>query len=172
VRFSLICASAALAFGLALSACSGGTGTSSSSLPSAGAQALVKGGSITNSHMGTQPAPGVKRLTAGCPSMYVFCIQVTPGNPGPYVTSQSGSGELYNNAYIETLKGRIDKTFKTYFSPDPGNPTSQYIKFKGKGPKKAGPVNYSDYYCIGSSPSACDNNAYTFIIGISLNPRA
>jgi hypothetical protein len=118
----------------------------------------------------TVPAPGVKRLTVSCPSTYVFCIQVTPGNPGPYVSTSGGTAPLYNNAYIETLKGKIDKKFDTYFYPDPGDPTSQYILFKGKGPKKDGKVKYSDYYCIGFSPSACDNGAYTFIIGISLVP--
>jgi hypothetical protein len=119
----------------------------------------------------TRPVPGVKRLSGpSCPSEYVFCIVVTPGDPGPYVSTQAGSGyELYNTAYIENAKtGKIDKKFSTYFSPDPGNPTSQYITFKGKGPKKPGPVKYSDYYCIGFSPSQCTGSDYTFIIGISL----
>jgi hypothetical protein len=119
----------------------------------------------------TVPAPGVKRLTVSCPSIYVFCIQVTPGNPGPYVETSGGTAPLYNNAYIERASnGKIDKKFDTYFYPDPGDPTSQYILFKGKGPKKDGNVKFSDYYCIGFSPSACDNGAYTFIIGISLVP--
>jgi hypothetical protein len=167
VRFSLICASAALALSLTLSACSGGSSTSSS-LPSAGAQALVSGDSMGG--LRTIPAPGVKRLTTDCPATYVFCIEVIPGDPGPYVSTSGGTTPLYNNAYIETLKGKIDKKFKTYFYPNPGDPTSQYILFKGKGPKKPGKVKYSDYYCIGFTPSTCDNGAYTFIIGISLTP--
>jgi hypothetical protein len=118
--------------------------------------------------------PGVKTLATGdCPSIYVFCIEVVPGNPGPYVQTSGGTSVLlYNNAYIErALTGKIDKKFHTYFDPNPGNPTYQYIDFKGKGPKKStGKVKFSDYYCIGFSPSQCDNNAYTFIIGIALSP--
>jgi hypothetical protein len=117
--------------------------------------------------------PGVKRLDApSCPSEYVFCIAVTPGNPGPYVSTSAGSGyQLYNTAYIENAKtGKIDKKFKTYFDPDPGNPTYQYINYKGKSPKKDGNVKFSDYYCIGFSPSQCTGNTYTFIIGIYLTP--
>jgi hypothetical protein len=169
MRFSILCASAVLASSLALSACSSSTG--SSSVPSAAAQ----GATIVRDDghgLITKLMPGVKRDISCDYSTYVFCIYVIPGDSGPYVTTQAGSGyQLYNNAYIENNnKGKIDKKFKTYFSPDPGNPTSQYILYKGKTPKKAGNVKFSDFYCIGFSPSACDNGAYTFIIGIALEP--
>ncbi len=168
MRLSLLCASAALACGLALSACSSGT-NSSSSLPSSDgqAQAVTR---INGHELVTRLMPGVKRLAGpSCPSEYVFCIVVTPGNAGPYVSTSAGSGyELYNAAYIENKKGKIDKKFSTYFDPDPGNPTYQYIDFKGKGPKNPGNVKFSDFYCIGFSPSQCTGNTYTFIIGISL----
>ena len=120
--------------------------------------------------------PGVKRLTGpSCnSSVYVFCIEVVPGNPGPYVESSTGSGyELYNNAYIvknKNKKGKVDKKFDTYFYPDPGNPTYQYIDYKGKAPKAAGPVKFTDYYCIGFTPSACPSGTYTFKLGIALEP--
>jgi hypothetical protein len=131
----------------------------------------VTGGHSDALALGTRPAPGVKRMaTSDCPSPYVFCIEVVPGNSGPYVESSSTT-DLYNAAYITRAStGKIDKKFKTYFSPDPGNPTYQYIDYKGKAPKKLGKVKFSDYYCIGFSPSACDSDAYTFIIGIALAP--
>jgi hypothetical protein len=174
MRLSFLCASAALVTGLALSACSGGAG-SSSGMPSSGAQALAAGRS--NGHgLVTRPMPGIKQVTGqACNySVYVFCIEVTKGNPGPYVETAAGSGyELYNNAWIVKNKnknGKTDKKFKTYFDPDPGNPTYQYIVYKGKNPKSVGPVKYTDYYCIGFAPSTCTGNTYTFEIGIALAP--
>jgi hypothetical protein len=169
MRFSILCASAGLAFGVALSGCSSSTG-SSTSLPSSGAQGAVvrsDGHGLT-----TGLAPGVKRDISCNYSEFAFCIYVEPGNPGPYITSESGSGELYNAAYIErdNGKGKIDKKFKTYFDPYPGNPTSQYIVYKGKAPKKPGNVKFIDFYCIGFAPSSCDNGVYTFKIGIALSP--
>jgi len=173
VRLSLLCASAALAFGLALSACSSDAG-SSSAVPSSGGQALATGGSHGHGLV-TRLMPGVKPLTGiGCDySVYSFCFYVTPGNLGPYVTTSAGSGyELYNDAYIvSNKKGKIDKKFHTYFYPDPGNPTSQYINYKGKGPKQDGQVKFTDYYCIGFSPSTCTGSTYTLKLGIALTPK-
>jgi hypothetical protein len=119
--------------------------------------------------------PGVKPMTIACNySVYAFCFYVTKGNPGPYVSTSAGSGyELYNNAYIVKNKnkaGKDDKKFHTYFSPDPGNPTYQYIKYHGKNPKQPGPVKFTDYYCIGFSPSDCTGKTYTFKLGIALSP--
>jgi len=171
VRLSLLCAGAALAFGLALSACSGTAG-SSSAVPSSGGQGVTMDRS--HGHMMTRLMPGVKPMVTGCDySVYAFCFYVTPGDSGPYVETSAGSAyELYNNAWITKVKsknGKPDKKFKTYFSPDPGNPTYQYITYKGK-VKKAGPVKFIDYYCIGFSASACAGNAYTFKLGIALTP--
>jgi hypothetical protein len=165
VRFSIVCASAALAFGSALSACSG-TSSTSPALPSAAAQALVMSHPVSG--ISTYPLRAVRRLATYCPRRYAFCINVTPGDPGPYLKTLGGTKLLYNNAYIETLKGKIDDNFQTYFDPTPGNPTSQYILFSGKMPKNWNRVEYSDYYCIGLFPHTCDNGAYTFIIGISI----
>jgi hypothetical protein len=115
-------------------------------------------------------------MVSGCNySIYVFCIYVTPGNPGPYVeTSAGSSNELYNAATIVKIKsknGKPDKKFSTYFSPDPGNPTYQYITYSGKNPKVAGTVKFTDYYCIGFAPSTCTpGGSYTFKIGIALQP--
>jgi hypothetical protein len=174
VRFSLLCASAALASGLALSACSGSNTGSTPVQSLASSDGQVAATSQLNGHqVVTRLMPGVKRMATGsCPSQFVFCIAVIPGNPGPYVSTSAGRGyELYNNAYIEKMKtGKIDKKFDTYFYPDPGNPTSQYILFSGKSPKKTQNVKYADFYCIGFSPSSCDNGTYTFEIGIALTP--
>jgi hypothetical protein len=170
VRLSILCASAALAFGLALSACSSSTG-SSSALPSSGAGAMGR----SNGHgLVTRLMPGVKPLTGiSCNySVYNFCFYVIPGNSGPYVETSAGTGyELYNSAYIDSnKKGKIDKKFSNYFYPDPGNPTYQYITYKGKSPKKPGKVKFTDYYCIGFSPSSCNGTNYTLKLGIALTP--
>ncbi|MGC1380499.1 MAG: hypothetical protein WA814_05695, partial [Candidatus Baltobacteraceae bacterium] len=169
---SLLCASAALAFGLALSACSSNAG-SSSAVPSGGqASAMDRSGHGLSTHL----MPGVKPMTIGCDySVYAFCFYVTPGDPGPYVTTSGASSiQLYNYAWIvknSSKKGKPDKKFKTYFYPDPGNPTSQYITFKGKGPSQDGPVKFTDYYCIGFGPSDCNGGVYTFKLGIALTPK-
>lgn len=174
VRLSLLGASAALAFGLALSACSSDAG-SSSAVPSSGAQALAMGRSHGHGLV-TRLMPGVKPLTGpGCNySVYSGCFYVTPGDSGPYLTtSGSPSAEFYNNAYIVNNKGgKIDKKFHTHFSPYPGNPTQQYIKYKGEGPKQDGQVKFTDYYCIGSSPSSCTGSTYTLKFGIALTPKS
>jgi hypothetical protein len=172
MRLSFLCASAALATGLALSACSGGAG-SSSAVPSSGAQAVV---SRSDGHsLVTRLMPGVKPLISGCNySVYAFCFYVTPENDGPYVETSAGSGyELYNHAWIVRNKnktGKIDKKFHTYFSPDPGNPTYQYINDEDRNPKKVGPVKFTDYYCIGFTASACSGSTYTFKLGIAIQP--
>lgn len=169
VRLSLLTVNAGLALGIALTACSGSNGISSS-LPSGG-QAFA---AARSGHQGevTRPMPGVTLLPdLTCNySEYAFCIQVTPRNPGPYVETSAGSGyELYNHAWIvRNTTGAIDKHFKTHFSPYPGNPTYQYINFTGKIPRKDQSVKFTDYYCIGFSPSACAGNTYTFKIGIAL----
>ena len=173
MRFSLLCASAALAFGLALSACSSDTG-SSSAVPSSGAQSSVTDQSHAHGLV-THLMPGVKPLTIGCDySVYAFCFYVTPGDAGPYVETSAGSGyELYNDGWIvknKSKSGKTDKKFDDYFYPDPGNPTYQYIDYKGKNPKKATTVKFTDYYCIGFAASSCTGSNYTFKLGIALSP--
>jgi hypothetical protein len=168
---SLLGASAAIITGLALSACSSGTGSSTPAVPAGASAQVVSHGQ----HLVTRLMPGVKPMISGCDySVYAFCFYVEKGNPGPYVSTQAGTGyELYNNAWIVANKnksGKVDKKFPTYFSPDPGNPTSQYINYKGKAPKKTQPVKFTDYYCIGFSPSACTGQTYTFKLGIALTP--
>lgn len=172
MRLSFVAASAALATGLALSACSGSTG-SSTALPSSGAQALMN---MPQAHgMKTHLMPGVKEMVSGCNySVYAFCFYVIPGNAGPYVETSTGSGyTLYNAGWIvknKNKKGKPDKKFNDYFYPDPGNPTYQYILYKGKAPKVPGSVKFTDYYCIGFTPSACGSGVYTFKLGIALEP--
>jgi hypothetical protein len=170
MRLSLLGASAALAAGLALSACSSGAG------PSTPASALAPTTVRSDGHgLVTRLMPGVKQMVSGCEySVYAFCFYVIPGDDGPYVETEAGQGyELYNNAWIvknSNKKGKTDKKFHTYFYPDPGNPTYQYIDYKGKAPKAPGPVKFTDYYCIGFTPSACGPGTYTFKLGIALEP--
>jgi hypothetical protein len=168
VRLSFLGPSAALAASLALSAC-GGT-SSSSSVPSSGAQFLT----MSHGHkLVTRLMPGVKPLTGiSCNySEYSFCFYVTPGNSGPYVTTSDDTAPLYNVGYITKNKtGKIDKKFKDYFYPDPGDPTSQYIDYKGK-VKKTGPVKFTDVYCISFTSSGCANGSGSILyLGIALSP--
>jgi len=168
MRLSLLGAGAALAASLALSACSGGT-SSSSAVPSSGAQLLV----MSHGHkLVISPMPGVKVLTGpSCGTEYNFCFYVEKGNDGPYVSTSDDTAPLYNVGYITKNKtGKVDKKFKDYFYPDPGDSTSQYILYKAK-VKKAGPVKYTDVYCIGFSPSDCANGSGSILyLGIALTP--
>jgi hypothetical protein len=118
-----------------------------------------------------RPAPGVKVLSGPqCGSQYSFCIYVTPGDIGPYVTTSDDTSPLYNVAYIVKNKNdKTDKSFKTYFYPDPGDPTSQYIKYRGRTPKKPGPVKFTDVYCISFTQYGCANGSGSILyIGIAL----
>jgi hypothetical protein len=168
VRLSLLGASAAIAAGLALSACSSGTG-SSLAVPSSGAQALVMS---HGQQLVVRPMPGVKVLTGpSCGSQYSFCFYVEPGNIGPYVSTSGGTAPLYNVGYVDKNKtGKLDKKFKTYFYPDPGDPTSQYIDYKGK-VKKTETVKFTDVYCISFAPSGCAQGSGSILnLGIALEP--
>ncbi len=174
MRLSLLGVSAALAVGVALSACNssspGSSAASSAATQTGGAQ-------VTFMHNGhkfvIRPAAGVKILASPqCGSQWSFCFYVYPGDIGPYVTSEDDTTPLYNVASIVKVKNnKVDKKFKTYFSPDPGDPTSQYIKYKGKAPKSAGTVKFTDIYCIGYSPSDCANGSGSILyLGIALSP--
>ncbi|MGB8907428.1 MAG: hypothetical protein WCC84_01635 [Candidatus Cybelea sp.] len=179
MRLSLLCTSAALAAGLALSACSSGGGSSSalpsSSLTSSSGHTVAMGKSHGHAYT-VRLMPGVKPLITGCDySVYAFCFYITPGNPGPYVeTSTAPSYQLENDGWIvknTNARGKIDKKFDDYFYPDPGNPTYQYIDYSGRTPHRAGPVKFTDFYCIGFAPSTdCNGNygTYTFKLGIAL----
>ncbi len=181
MRLSYLYASAALAAGLAVSACSSGAGSSSSlpssSLPSSGGHTVAMGKSHGHTYT-VKLMPGVKPLITGCDtSVYAFCFYIIPGNPGPYVeTTTAPSLQLENDGWIianANVRQRIDRKFDDYFYPDPGNPTYQYINFSGRTPRRAGPVKFTDYYCIGIAPSTdCNGNYgnYTFKLGIALEP--
>jgi hypothetical protein len=137
-------------------------------MPSSGAQVLR----MSHGHkLLVRLAPGVKMLTSPqCGSQYSFCFYVTKGDSGPYVTTTDDTEPLYNVAsIIKNKPDKVDKKFKTYFYPDPGDPTSQYIKYKGRAPKKPGQVKFTDIYCIGFSPSECANGSGSILyLGIAL----
>ncbi|HYL27970.1 MAG TPA: hypothetical protein VEW74_09065 [Candidatus Nitrosotalea sp.] len=119
-----------------------------------------------------RPLKGVQVMTGpSCPSRYNFCFAVTPGNPGPYIETSDGTAPLYNAASIVKAKNnKVDKKFSNYFSPDPGDPTYQYINYKGK-VKKATAVKFDDVYCIGFSASQCGNGTGSVLnLGIYLTP--
>jgi hypothetical protein len=121
-----------------------------------------------------RPAAGVKILASpACGSKWSFCFYVYKGDSGPYVTTSDDTTPLYNVASIVKVKNnKVDKKFKTYFLPDPGDPTSQYIKYKGKAPKSAGTVKFTDIYCIGYTASDCANGSGSILyLGIALAPQ-
>jgi hypothetical protein len=168
MRLSLLSASAALVAGLALSACSSSTG-SSAAMPSSGAQVLT----MSQGHkLLVRPMPGVRVLSGlECGSEYNFCFYVTPGDAGPYVETSDDTSPLYNEATILVSKNeKVDKKFSNYFSPDPGDPTYQYINYSGKTPKKPGTVKFTDVYCISFTPSGCSNGSGSVLhLGIALD---
>jgi hypothetical protein len=136
VRFTLLCASAALAASLVLSACSGGAG-------STGASAIPGSGSGVSS-MGhhkikmTAIAMHVNRRPA-CPSNVIACIALNYGS-GPY-TEWSACFSTYDcpptydivaSATFSKIRtggsvGRGQIAASAYY-PSPGNPTYQYIE--------------------------------------------
>ncbi len=172
MRLSLLGASAALVAGLALSGCSGSS-TSAPALSSAASSSATQAVVAVHGHqMTVRPMPGVKILSGPeCGSQYSFCFYVMKGNSGPYVESSS-SVPLYNVASIlKNKNSKVDKKFDTYFYPDPGNPTYQYIDYKGRAPKKPQKVKFTDVYCIGFNPSECSNGSGAILyLGIALSP--
>ncbi len=175
MRLSLLGVSAALAVGVALSACNNSSPGSSAGSPAGTASA---GAQVTLMHNGhrflIRPSAGVKVLSGPeCGSKWSFCFYVYPKDSGPYVTTSDDTAPLYNVASIVKVKNnKVDKKFKTYFSPDPGDPTSQYITYKGKAPKSPQAVKFTDVYCIGFSPSDCANGSGSILyLGIALSPQ-
>jgi hypothetical protein len=114
--------------------------------------------------------PGVKPAISCDYSKYSFCFYVTKGNSGPYVETSDGTSPLYNVGEIVKAKNnKLDKKFKDYFYPDPGDPTYQYIDYKGKAPKSPGSVKFTDIYCIGFSQYACQNGSGSILyLGIAI----
>jgi hypothetical protein len=99
---------------------------------------------------------------------------VYKGDSGPYVDTSDDTSPLYNvGSIVKNKGGKVDKKFKDYFSPDPGDPTYQYIVYKGKAPKAAEPVKFTDDYCIGFSQNQCaDGSGSVLHLGIALAPTS
>ena len=132
MRFTLLCASTALAASLVLSACSGGSG-SSSAIPG-GATAM--GHHVAQMHL-TAVSPDRKSKNPCPSSKYYFCTDVSPSSSGPYVqwaacTSGGSCPPTYDlvasNAFF-TKSGKPVKAKKlsSTWYPSPGNPTYEYI---------------------------------------------
>lgn len=131
MRFTLLCASTALAASLVLSACSGGSG-SSSAIPG-GSGSTAMGHHVSQMHV-TAVNPDHKNP---CPSSkYLFCTTVSPSSSGPYVQwsacTSSSCPPTYDlvatNDFI-TKSGKPVKAKKlsSTWYPSPGNPTYEYI---------------------------------------------
>ncbi len=137
-------------------------------MPSSGAQLVT----MSHGHkLVIRPMPGVKMLTGPeCGSQYSFCFYVTPGDSGPYVETSDDTSPLYNvGSIVKNKNDKVDKKFKDYFYPDPGDPTYQYIDYKGKTPKKPTQVKFTDIYCISFSPSGCSNSTGSILyLGIAI----
>jgi hypothetical protein len=158
VRFTLLFASTALAAGLLLSACSSG---SSSAIP---------GGSQVAAPMSHHGQAALKPYVVNpdkknpCPSSkYYECFDISASSSGPYV-EWSSTSTLTINGYdmLTTVKGKsADKKLSSDFSPDPGNPTYQYIT-ELKPQKASTKVKFVDatYACYYLYPSVCSSTYY------------
>ncbi len=132
MRFTLLCASTALAASLVLSACSGGSG-SSSAIPG-GATAM--GHHVAQMHL-TTVSPDRKSKNPCPSSKYYFCTDVSPSSSGPYVQwaaciSSSSCPPTYDlvarNAFFTSQARRYKaKKLSSTWYPSPGNPTYEYI---------------------------------------------
>ncbi|MGA8097429.1 MAG: hypothetical protein WB810_02090 [Candidatus Cybelea sp.] len=136
MRFSLLCASSALAASLILSACS--SGSMSQSIPGGSQSAMghhagtpmiqLKGGVIAN---------------ASCPSSYYECVTVSKSSPLQQqwcivYSGTSDCSDLYpgtwtwaapvSKARHHHKKGKV----VSKFSPNPGNPTELTLSIKGR----------------------------------------
>ncbi|MGA8574161.1 MAG: hypothetical protein WB609_00540 [Candidatus Cybelea sp.] len=138
MRFTLLCASTALAASLMLSACSGGAGGG------AGASAIPSGGGSTQSmghHKITPHAVAVHPARRSpCPSsIFAACFALSTSSSGPYVEwsacfstySCPPTYALESFATITKTRtggpvGRGQIAGQAWY-PDPGNPTFQYI---------------------------------------------
>ncbi|MGB8965937.1 MAG: hypothetical protein WCB99_09890 [Candidatus Cybelea sp.] len=146
MRFTLLCASTALAAGLLLSACSSGGG--SQSIPGGGSQAVAPMGH------GVLHLVAMNRVeSSGCPSSkYIECIDISKKTPGTATICISTSGNCSSGlqgdwtwkTVVTNLGGKSEKKhIKNAWSPNPGNPSTDTFTEKGKVKKsKGGSVKY------------------------------
>lgn len=155
MRFTLFCASTALAASFMLSACSSGGG--SQALP--GGQSVAPMGHHENGPM--LVLAGVKDQTT-CPSStgstYLDCYDITAGKKFKaqwcivYTSKENGtcdSSILYPGTWTWTVSkviavsnGKKTKKIKNSWKPNPGNPTENYIKSKSSVKSTGGTVGY------------------------------
>ncbi len=150
MRFSILCASTALAASLLLSACSGGSG----SLPT---------GSQTASSMGHQNNLKIISMTPvrqSCNySAYYECVTVSKATPftQEWCISSTGScGSVFPGTWtwsttITTTKGKKYKKLAASYDPNPGNPSTLTISEKKKVKSSKGKIKYE------GSLQACSN---------------
>ncbi|MFZ0031248.1 MAG: hypothetical protein WBE79_04840 [Candidatus Cybelea sp.] len=134
MRFSLLCASSALAASLILSACS--SGSMSQAVPGGSQSAMGR-------HAGTPMLHAVGAVAnASCPSSYYECVTVSKASPFQQqwcivYSGTSGCSDLYPGTWTwaaPVTKARHHKRGKVVskFSPNPGNPTELTLSIKGR----------------------------------------
>lgn len=161
MRFSLLCASSALAASLILSACS--SGSMSQAIPG-GSQSTM------GRHAGTPmlQLKGGAVADASCPSSYYECVTVSKASPLQQqwcivYSGTSGCSDLYPGTFTwaaPVSKAHHKKHHKkgkvvTKFSPNPGNPTELTISLKGKVKSTKGKVGYVAALEACNSSSSC-----------------
>jgi hypothetical protein len=168
VRFTLLCASTALAASLLLSACSSGGG--SQSIPGGGSQAVAPMG-----HSAPHLVAMNRGASGSCPSAYLVCIDLSKKTPGTASICISTSGNCTSGlvgewnwvTVVTNLKGKSEKKhIKNSWSPNPGNPSTDTFKEKGKVKKsKNGAVKYVGNVttCEVTNPSSCLTTAIGII---------
>lgn len=147
MRFTLLCASTALAASLMLAACS--SGGSSSAIPSGNSIAPMG-----HSHGGYRLVMVAQRDTT-CPASYVQCLAVSPGSYAQAEWCLSSTGNCSSGLYAGRTKWTVtekpikNKTGRAYhklvatWSPVKGNPSILTVTANAAARSSKGVVGYS-----------------------------
>jgi hypothetical protein len=168
VRFSLLCASSALAASLLLSACSGG----SQAVPG-GSQAIAPMGHHSLHLVAASPG----NPSANCPSsLYITCIDITKASGGAVEICISTSGNcssgLVGDWNWKTVVTKLStgknakRKIHNKWSPNPGNPsTDTFTEVRAVKPSQNGSVKYVGTLtaCEVTNPSSCLSGAIGLI---------
>ncbi len=154
MRFSLICASTALAASLVLSACSGG-----GSLPTGGSQSVSSMG-----HKSNLKIIAMNPTQQSCNySAFYECVTVSKATPftQEWCISSTGScASPYPGTWtwalpITTIKGKKYKKLASSWSPNPGNPSVLTISEKKKVKSSKGKYKYEGMLSACSPTYGC-----------------
>lgn len=143
MRFSILCASTALAAGLLLSACS--SGSVSQALPGGSPSSIARSTGAQLTGVGVQPL-------ASCASKYYECVTISKTKPfkqeicaAPASTTGCNHalpGTWSWNSVVTKTNGTKFASIVGSFKPNPGNPTHMTISEKSAVASSNGKVAY------------------------------